>query len=276
MRWNIWSRIICSNGLRCFNIKQRRCLCQSWSSVWIRCWGMIVWNDDELKSKPNSSWWYQCACKLLHVACSSCPQVYIFMGEHLRELCRTLQLSDELRLKIWTCFEHSLVHCTDLMVDRHLDQLLLCSIYIIAKVSKTQSKFNFTFLTLYIIIVLLLQVSNVEILFKNIISCYSACLAANMNASLNQFSLIILHRFTRFMTVNQYVEWFNVIKEYSIFLIPYQCPFTYFNPNRFENKSEIFTVNPQGACVKVGTWECCLSSGLGKCADFQRRWRKPK
>lgn len=174
---------------------------------------MIVWNDDELKSKSNSSWWYQCAYKWLHVACSSCPQVYILMGERLRHLCRTLQLSDELRPKIWSCFEHSLVHCTDLMMDRHLDQLLLCSINIIAKVSKTQSKLEFTFLTLYIIIVLLLQVSNVEILFKNIISCYSSCLAANMNASLNQFSLLILHRFTQFMTVNQYVEWFNVIKQ---------------------------------------------------------------
>lgn len=46
-----------------------------------------------------------------------------------------LDISSELRGKIWTCFEHSLVHCTDLMKDRHLDQLLLCSIYIISKVS---------------------------------------------------------------------------------------------------------------------------------------------
>ncbi|XP_011607992.2 retinoblastoma-like protein 2 [Takifugu rubripes] len=84
-------------------------------------------------------------------------KVYTLMGEHLRELCRALQLSDELRGKIWTCFEHSLVHCTDLMVDRHLHQLLLCSIYIIAKVS------------------------SVEILFKNITSCYSSYLAADMN-----------------------------------------------------------------------------------------------
>lgn len=174
---------------------------------------MIVWNDDELKSKPNSSWWYQCACKLLHVACSSCAQVYTLMGEHLRELCRTLQLSDDLRLKIWTCFEHSLVHCTDLMVDRHLDQLLLCSIYIIAKVSKPQRKLDFKIFNTLYKIVLLLQVSNVEILFKNIMSCYSSCLAADMNASLNQFSLLMLHSFAWFMTVNQYGEWFNVIKQ---------------------------------------------------------------
>lgn len=56
------------------------------------------------------------------------------MAKRLRELCSTLEISDELRLKIWTCFEYSLVHCSCLMEDRHLDQLLMCAIYIIAKV----------------------------------------------------------------------------------------------------------------------------------------------
>lgn len=65
----------------------------------------------------------------------SSPQVYGLMGNRLRKRCATLHISDELRLKIWTCFEHSLVHCSDLFVDRQLDQLLMCAIYIIAKVS---------------------------------------------------------------------------------------------------------------------------------------------
>ncbi|KAA8596103.1 hypothetical protein FQN60_011394, partial [Etheostoma spectabile] len=43
-------------------------------------------------------------------------KVYSLMGKRLRELCATLNISDDLRLKIWTCFEHSLVHCTDLMI----------------------------------------------------------------------------------------------------------------------------------------------------------------
>ena len=55
-------------------------------------------------------------------------------AKRLRELCATLEISEELRFKIWTCFENSLVHRTDLMVDRHLDQLLMCAIYIMAKV----------------------------------------------------------------------------------------------------------------------------------------------
>ncbi|XP_031704601.1 retinoblastoma-like protein 2 isoform X2 [Anarrhichthys ocellatus] len=69
-------------------------------------------------------------------------KVYSLMGKRLRELCSTLGICDELRLKIWTCFEYSLVCCTDLMVDRHLDQLLMCAIYIIAKITKLEIPFK--------------------------------------------------------------------------------------------------------------------------------------
>ncbi|XP_074466397.1 retinoblastoma-like protein 2 [Sebastes fasciatus] len=69
-------------------------------------------------------------------------QVYSLMGKRLRALCSTLDISDERRLKIWTCFEYSLVHCTDIMVDRHLDQLLLCAIYVISKITKGEIPFK--------------------------------------------------------------------------------------------------------------------------------------
>ncbi|XP_028258652.1 retinoblastoma-like protein 2 isoform X2 [Parambassis ranga] len=69
-------------------------------------------------------------------------KVYILMGVRLRGLCSALDISDELRLKTWTCFEYSLVHCTSLMVDRHLDQLLMCAIYIIAKISQMEIPFK--------------------------------------------------------------------------------------------------------------------------------------
>lgn len=68
--------------------------------------------------------------------------VYYVMGRRLRELCSTLNISDELRLKIWTCFEYSLVNCTGLMADRHLDQLLMCAIYITAKITKKEIPFK--------------------------------------------------------------------------------------------------------------------------------------
>nr|XP_033475241.1 retinoblastoma-like protein 2 isoform X3 [Epinephelus lanceolatus] len=62
-------------------------------------------------------------------------KIYKLMGKRLKDLCSTLVYCDELRLKIWTCFEYSLVHCTELMVDRHLDQLLICAIFHTTKIS---------------------------------------------------------------------------------------------------------------------------------------------
>ncbi|XP_072237583.1 retinoblastoma-like protein 1 [Leuresthes tenuis] len=69
-------------------------------------------------------------------------KVYHLASVRLRDLCLKLDISSELRGKIWTCFEHSLVHCTDLMKDRHLDQLLLCSVYIISKITKETHTFQ--------------------------------------------------------------------------------------------------------------------------------------
>lgn len=61
-------------------------------------------------------------------------KVYYLAGVRLRDLCIKLDISDELRKKIWTCFEFSIIQCTELMMDRHLDQLLMCAIYVMAKV----------------------------------------------------------------------------------------------------------------------------------------------
>uniref|UniRef100_A0A7N6ASM9 Retinoblastoma-like protein 1 n=1 Tax=Anabas testudineus TaxID=64144 RepID=A0A7N6ASM9_ANATE len=69
-------------------------------------------------------------------------KVYHLASVRLRDLCARLDISSELRGKIWTCFEHCLVQCTDLMKDRHLDQLLLCSIYIISKITKETHSFQ--------------------------------------------------------------------------------------------------------------------------------------
>lgn len=63
-------------------------------------------------------------------------QFYHLASVRMQELCRHLNLRDmELKRKIWTCFEHTIIHCIDLMQDRHLDQILMCSVYVICKVS---------------------------------------------------------------------------------------------------------------------------------------------
>ncbi|MGH0148905.1 UNVERIFIED_CONTAM: hypothetical protein FKN15_045771 [Acipenser sinensis] len=69
-------------------------------------------------------------------------KVYHLASVRLRDLCVKLDISDHLRRKIWTCFEFSLVHCTELMVDRHLDQLLMCAIYVMTKVTKEDKSFQ--------------------------------------------------------------------------------------------------------------------------------------
>uniref|UniRef100_A0A671WPM0 Retinoblastoma-like protein 1 n=1 Tax=Sparus aurata TaxID=8175 RepID=A0A671WPM0_SPAAU len=68
--------------------------------------------------------------------------VYHLASVRLRDLCVKLDIPSELRGKIWTCFEHTLVHSTDLMKGRHLDQLLLCSVYIISKITKETHTFH--------------------------------------------------------------------------------------------------------------------------------------
>ncbi|CAN9512595.1 unnamed protein product [Ophioblennius macclurei] len=69
-------------------------------------------------------------------------KVYHLASVRLRDLCVKLDISSELRGKIWTCFEHSMVHNTEMMRERHLDQLLLCSVYIISKITKEPHTFQ--------------------------------------------------------------------------------------------------------------------------------------
>ncbi|CAB4061237.1 RBL1 [Lepeophtheirus salmonis] len=61
--------------------------------------------------------------------------IYHLSYLRLDQLCFSLQIADEdIKRKIWTTFEYTLKQNTDLMKDRHLDQLLMCSLYIVCKV----------------------------------------------------------------------------------------------------------------------------------------------
>uniref|UniRef100_A0A1A7XP02 Retinoblastoma-like 2 (p130) n=1 Tax=Iconisemion striatum TaxID=60296 RepID=A0A1A7XP02_9TELE len=69
-------------------------------------------------------------------------KVFHLASVRLRDLCAKLDIPSDLRRKIWTCFEHSLVHSTEMMKDRHLDQLLMCAVYVMAKVTKEDRSFQ--------------------------------------------------------------------------------------------------------------------------------------
>ncbi|UYV63281.1 RBL1 [Cordylochernes scorpioides] len=84
-----------------------------------------------------------CTCRVIRGTISVCGQVYHLAGVRLRDLCERLGVtSEEMRQKIWTCLEHSIVSHTELMKGRHLDQLIMCSVYIISKVLKEEQSFQ--------------------------------------------------------------------------------------------------------------------------------------
>ncbi|XP_034237107.1 retinoblastoma-like protein 1 isoform X1 [Thrips palmi] len=61
----------------------------------------------------------------------------------MQDLCTRLNLNDsELKRKIWTCFQNTITDHIDLMRDRHIDQLLMCAVYVICKVTKNDRSFT--------------------------------------------------------------------------------------------------------------------------------------
>lgn len=59
------------------------------------------------------------------------------------EICRHLNyLNDHFLQKIWTIFEYSITKETELMRDRHLDQILMCAIYVFGRNGKFQTTFK--------------------------------------------------------------------------------------------------------------------------------------
>ncbi|CAH8611764.1 unnamed protein product [Schistosoma curassoni] len=60
-------------------------------------------------------------------------QTYQMASLRLRDLCERLSLTRELMAKIWTCIEQVIVHETELVRDRCIDQVIMCCIYGICK-----------------------------------------------------------------------------------------------------------------------------------------------
>lgn len=68
----------------------------------------------------------------------------------MQDLCYQLSISDEdLMRKIWTCFEHVIIEHTNMMRDRHLDQILMCTIYIICRVRLETEDFFLWFISTF-------------------------------------------------------------------------------------------------------------------------------
>ena len=59
---------------------------------------------------------------------------YLLAHLRMKFLVNNLNLNDDLLRMIWTMFENSIIEQTDLMKDRHLDQIWMCSIYVLCKI----------------------------------------------------------------------------------------------------------------------------------------------
>lgn len=57
-------------------------------------------------------------------------------------MCDRIRIEDINRQKVWTLFEHVLRNETTLMTSRHLDQNLMCCLYIVAKVCSLDTSFH--------------------------------------------------------------------------------------------------------------------------------------
>lgn len=69
-------------------------------------------------------------------------KLYHMAYVRLNDLCEKLEIGTDLQKKIWTCFEHSLVENNEMLHDRHIDQLLMCAVYVMAKVTKEDKSFH--------------------------------------------------------------------------------------------------------------------------------------
>lgn len=72
-----------------------------------------------------------------------CRKFYKLAYLRILELCKHLNYLDKTYLqKIWTIFEYSITKQFHLMRDRHLDQILMCSIYVFGRNNKFETTFR--------------------------------------------------------------------------------------------------------------------------------------
>lgn len=69
-------------------------------------------------------------------------KVYYLAAIRLTDLCDRIRMDEPIRTRVWTLFEHVLRTETSLMLGRHIDQNLMCCLYITLKISNTELSFH--------------------------------------------------------------------------------------------------------------------------------------
>lgn len=68
--------------------------------------------------------------------------MYYLAAVRLRDLCERVRLDEKGRQRAWTLFEHVLRTETSLMAGRHLDQNLMCCLYVVSKIGQQNISFH--------------------------------------------------------------------------------------------------------------------------------------
>lgn len=69
-------------------------------------------------------------------------RVMIYAASQMYHLCSGLPITDELMEYIWAVLKYILTQRLDLLKNRHLDQLIFCTIYCVTKIFKVSLKFQ--------------------------------------------------------------------------------------------------------------------------------------
>lgn len=108
-----------------------------------------IWDMIDNASKPLPTWSDVTADKAAGQLQIFLRKVFLLGWLRISKLCSELNLDEKKPDKIWTIFEHSITHKTHLMKDRHLDQIIMCAIYIYIRVSSLSNSYCIYQIVLY-------------------------------------------------------------------------------------------------------------------------------
>jgi hypothetical protein len=69
-------------------------------------------------------------------------RVLLYTATQMYHLCASIPVSDELMEYIWVVLKYILTQRMDLLKNRHLDQMIFCTIYCVSKIFKVNLKFQ--------------------------------------------------------------------------------------------------------------------------------------
>jgi hypothetical protein len=110
----------------------------------IKILSQLAWTESGVICRVISEWVTQGQGEL-----SAHPSYGMFFrrvlsqtAHRIMELCDRMGLPETLKESVWTAIKYLLSEKTELLINRHLDQMIVCTIYSVAKLNKIPLTFN--------------------------------------------------------------------------------------------------------------------------------------